>query len=359
MTTSKRFHLGLVVGKFSPLHLGHEHLIEVARQACNHVLVLGYSQPAFPGCDRARRHAWISRRFPDVINIQVDDADIMRRCEERGIPHRAIPLNTELDLAQQSYLAWLLDGPIGQRPDAMFGSEHYIEPCATLLSQHFGKEVTPICVDLLRTLHPISATRIRQDVHAARPWLSASTYVDFVPRVVLLGGESSGKTTLAQALAERHGTVWVPEYGRERWDLQQGQLSLDDLIDIGRVQILREDEHHRQANRWLFCDTSPLTTLGYAGWMFGKQPQHLLEMAERRYDLAILCHPDFAFVQDGTRRDDTFRLTQHEWYRAQLTARQMPWIDAFGNLPQRVAQVDQALASLTQTGKGPRARHNQ
>ena len=93
--------------------------------------------------------------------------------------------------------------------------------------------------------------------------------------------------------------------------------------------------------------------------MFGKQPQHLLEMAERRYDLAILCHPDFAFVQYGTRRDDTFRLTQHEWYRAQLTARQMPWIDAFGNLPQRVAQVDQALASLTQTGKGPRARHDQ
>lgn len=343
---SKLYRLGLVVGKFSPLHQGHEHVIDTARQRCDQVLVLGYSQPDFPGCERHRRAAWVSQRFPDVLNIQLDDAEIQRRCTMLGIPHHPLPDNRQADLVQQHYLAWLLTGPVGLRPDAMVGSEHYIGPCAQVLSEQLGQHVAPVHVDVPRERHPISATRIRQNVHAHRQWLSTHVYKDFVPRIVLLGGESSGKTTLAQALADRHGTTWVPEYGRERWDAQQGQLSLDDLIDIGHVQVAREQDLHLQARTWLFCDTSPLTTLGYAGWMFGQQPPELLALANRPYDLAVLCHPDFSFVQDGTRRDDDFRLEQHAWYQSQLTARRIPWLDARGSLAQRLAQLDQALATF-------------
>lgn len=354
--THKPFRLGLVVGKFSPLHQGHEHVINTARQCCDQVLVLGYSQPDFPGCERQRRANWVSARFPDVLNIQLDDAEIQRRCHARGIPHRVLPHNAEPDIVQQNYLAWLLTGPLSLRPDAMLGSEHYIAPCAALLSQHFGCDVTPVCIDLPREQYPISATRIRQDIHDHRHWLAPTTYQDFVPRIVLLGGESCGKTTLAQALAEHYNTVWVPEYGRERWEQQQGKLSLEDLIDIGREQTAREQALHRQARTWLFCDTSPLTTLGYAGWMFSQQPPMLLELAQRPYDLAILCHPDFDFVQDGTRRNDTFRLTQHAWYQAQLTARGIPWIDVQGHHAQRLMQVDQALAAWQGSGRPQQAR---
>lgn len=348
MQTPKRYRLGLVVGKFSPLHQGHEHVIDSAHRCCDQVLVLGYSQPEFRGCERLRRTAWINDRFPDVINIQLDDAEIQRRCRDRGIAHQPLPHNSEPDLIQQLYLAWLLIGPIGLRPDAMFGSEHYIQPCAALLSEQLGSAVSPVCVDLNRERHPISATRIRQDIHASRQWLAPVVYKDFVPRIVLLGGESCGKTTLAKALATHYRTAWVPEYGRERWDLQNGQLSLDDLIDIGHVQTAKEQALHLEAHSWLFCDTSPLTTLGYAGWMFDQQPTELIQLAERRYDMAILCHPDFEFVQDGTRRDEAFRLEQHAWYLAQLKARGIPWIDVRGHVAERVDQVNTALTELKQ-----------
>ena len=132
-------------------------------------------------------------------------------------------------------------------------------------------------------------------------------------RVVLLGGESSGKTTLAQALAQAEGTVWVPEYGRERWEQRAGRLTLEDLVDIGRIQIEREQALLSQASRLLVCDTSPLTTLGYAQWMFNAQPPALQEAAQHRYDLVVLCAPDFGFVQDGTRRDAAFQREQQAW----------------------------------------------
>ena len=341
-----RYRLGLVVGKFSPLHLGHAQVIDAALAQCEQVLVLGYSQPEFRGCERARREAWIAHCFPSVINVQLDDASIHARCAALGIAARPLPLNTAADAVHQDYLAWLLRGPVGLAPDAMFGSEAYLAPCAQRLSRQLGHPVHPVCVDAGRSAHPISASRIRADVHAHRAWLAPAVYRDFVPRVVFLGGESSGKTTLAAAMAEHFASVWVPEYGRERWEQCAGRLTEADLIDIGRVQAAREEAMHAQAVRFLFCDTSPLTTLGYAHWMFGTAPPALADLARRRYDLTVLCAPDFAFVQDGTRRDPAFRQQQHAWYEAQLAGSDARWIVATGALKQRVAQVAEALARL-------------
>ncbi|WP_286743033.1 AAA family ATPase [Aquabacterium sp. UBA2148] len=353
MNTSASHRLGLVVGKFSPLHLGHEHVIGRAQQACEQVLVLGYSQPSFAGCERARREAWVQRRFPGVINIQIDDDWVRARCAERGLPWRPMPDNLASDEAQQDWLAWLLDGPIGLRPDAMFASEPYLGPTCERLARTWAQPVTPVSVDPHRARHPISARTLRQDVHAHRTWLHADVYRDFVQRVVLLGGESSGKTTLAEALAQAEGTVWVPEHGRDRWLACGGQLTLQDLVDIAQTQVAHEEARLSQAHRWLVCDTSPLTTWGYAGWMFQQQPPELTQAAMRRYDLIVLCEPDFGFVQDGTRRGADFQREQHAWYEAQLLQRTEPVLRVGGPLAQRVAQVQAALAELSQRGVQP------
>ena len=79
----------------------------------------------------------------------------------------------------------------------------------------------------------------------------------FVHRIVLLGGESSGKTTLTAALADHFKTIWVHEYGRELREQQQGILSEEDLLKIGHEQIRRKEHALRSANGYLFCDTSP------------------------------------------------------------------------------------------------------
>lgn len=346
-TALTRHRLGLVVGKFSPLHRGHEHVIQQAQQACEQVLVLGYSQPNFAGCEPSRREAWVRRRLPGVINLQIDDTWVRDCCARLGLPWRPMPDNQASDEAQQGWLAWLLDGPIGLRPDAMFASEPYLVPTCNRLARTWGHGVTPVSVDPDRTLHPISARTLRQDVHAHRKWLHPDVYRDFVGRVALLGGESSGKTTLAEALAHAEGTVWVPEYGRARWQACGGHLSLGDLVDIARIQVEHEEALLGQAHRWLVCDTSPLTTWGYAGWMFGHQAPELTLAAQRPYDLLVLCEPDFGFVQDGTRRGADFQRDQHRWYEAQLLSRDEPVLRVHGPLAQRVAQVKAALARLT------------
>jgi HTH-type transcriptional regulator, transcriptional repressor of NAD biosynthesis genes len=346
MTSAKAHRLGLVVGKFSPLHLGHEYLIEQALGQCDDVLVLGYSQPVFPGCERVRREAWFTARFPQVTAHMIDDDWLQQRCRERGLPWRPMPDNDAPDAIQQAYLSWLLQGPIDARPDAMLASEPYVFPCAERLSRDLGHAVQGVCVDFYRTRHPFRASTIRGDIHAHRHALSSQVYRDFVRTVVFLGGESSGKTSLAKRLAEKHGTAWVVEYGRELWDRQNGVLTLADLLHIAATQIEREDAQRLEARRYLFCDTSPLTTLGYAGWMFAEQPDELQRMARRSYDLVVLCEPDFSFVQDGTRRDETFRREQHRWYEQSLQVLGMPFVRARGPLAERIETVDRALSEL-------------
>ena len=66
-------------------------------------------------------------------------------------------------------------------------------------------------------------------------------------------------------------------------------------------------------------------------------------MARRRYDLTVVCAPDFDFVQDGCRRDDSFRNAQHAWTLAQLQAQGVPYLLAQGPVAQRVHQVLAAL----------------
>ncbi len=175
-----------------------------------------------------------------------------------------------------------------------------------------------------------------------------------VRRVVLLGGESSGKTTLARALAEALDTRWVAEYGRELWEQLRRTLTPDELVLVAQRQVELEeqaalDPRVRRAG-WLVCDTSPLTTLQYCLHDHGDAPAALRELARRRYDLAVLCEPDFAFVQDGCRRDDGFRAEQHAWTLARLQEQGGALMHAAGAPALRLHQVLARLRAMPVPG---------
>ncbi len=117
----------------------------------------------------------------------------------------------------------------------------------------------------------------------------------------------------------------VAEYGRELWEERAGQLAFADLLRIAEEQVAREQEAAGRAREWLVCDTTPLTTLFYSHVMFGCADPALEALAGRPYDVVVLCQPDFPFVQDGTRQDETFRARQHRWYEAELARRRIPF----------------------------------
>jgi HTH-type transcriptional regulator, transcriptional repressor of NAD biosynthesis genes len=169
-----------------------------------------------------------------------------------------------------------------------------------------------------------------------------------VRRLGLMGGESSGKTTLARALAAQLQTLWVPEYGRQRFEEVRQTLSVEELVHVARQQVAWEDQHAAQgrvlASGWLICDTTPLTTLQYCLHDHGNAPAELQALARRPYDLMAVCEPDFEFVQDGCRRDDSFRREQHQWTLARLTELGQGFVTVFGPRQQRVEQVLKALA---------------
>lgn len=344
-----RFRQGLVVGKFSPLHRGHEALIAYAAARCERLLVLAYSQPALPGCGTAARQRWLDRRVvavhPNVQALSLDDTVMQQRSAAAGLPWQPMPDNCAADQIHQSYLAWMLR-VLDCLPDAMFTSEAYGPNCAATLTARLsrqGHRVEHIAFDPPRQACPVSASQVRRDPVVQRTWLAPEVWADLLPRIVVLGGESSGKTTLAAHLAAALGTRWVPEYGREHWTLRRGLLTEADLLFIAEEQIRREDAAALavagEGGAVLVCDTSPLTTLGYQGWMFGRPAAALQALAGRPYAFTVLCHPDFEFVQDGTRRDDRFRRQQHAWYEAQLGTRGVVPLHACGTLADRVKHV--------------------
>ncbi len=342
---SERFKRGLVVGKFAPLHRGHELLIRSAAAACDELFVISYSRPELPGCGPERREQWLAELFPHVRRLVVTDALLRVR-----LPGVEMPCNDDPDeRAHRRFVGWLCREILGTTVDAVFTSETYGEPFAVELTRFFRERepefsaVRHVLIDLDRRAEPVSGTAVRADVHGQRRFLSPAVYASFVERVCFLGGESSGKSTLTVALARQFETAHVAEYGRELWEQRGGHLVFDDLLDIARCQVRREEEAARQAARFVFCDTSPLTTLFYCREMFGRADLELARLARRPYAMAVLCEPDFPFAQDGTRRDAAFRARQHAWYLEQLGQGTQPWMSVGGSVEARVRTVAAAL----------------
>ena len=164
-------------------------------------------------------------------------------------------------------------------------------------------------------------------------------------RVAILGAESSGKSTLAAALATHYATVWVPEYLREFVDVNGRVPSEGDQYPIAHTQMAREDAGALQASRFLFCDTAPLMTALYSRWYWGRVDAQLAQL-ERRHDYAftLVTAPDSPWEADGLQREsEAVRQTVHQQVLQVLDQRAIPYLLVTGSLPQRVLQATRYL----------------
>ncbi|MEP3891108.1 MAG: AAA family ATPase [Hellea sp.] len=330
------FKTGLIVGKFCPLHKGHQYLIETALKACERLVIISYAKPGYLGCETQKRRDWLEELYPETIRLVVDDNWLL----DRGTSlFKCVPHDDADEETHRYFTAWLCHSVLGETADAIFTSEDYGDGFARAVSEYQRSPAKHICVDKARDVVPISGTKIRENPAHNRGYLSDVVFRSFIKKAVFLGGESTGKSSLAEMLAARLGTQYAPEYGREIWEQKKGQLSFEDLLHIAQTQIKREASLLPTSRDWLFCDTSPLTTLFYSDSMFGKTDPELEKLSQLTYDVTFLCAPDFEFVQDGTRQGAAFRERQHQWYLSALKQRAIDYVLLKGPMEERLNVV--------------------
>ena len=315
---------GLVFGKFMPLHRGHQLLIDAAQADSDDITIGVYdSEPPgeYPPMPVELRLEWMRRLYPHVEQI-VPLPDTWRHDPNRDTP--------EYGRRYAEELAYL--GPF----DRVYTSE----PGYTLFAETLGAQ--HVVVDAARTLMPISGTMIREAPFEHRGFMDPIVYSSLVQKVVLVGTESSGKSTLAEALAHEFDTVWVHEFGRELWEAQDLKGTFADHLKVGRRQHEREEAARRNARRYVFCDTNAWTTLHWSLRSYGTADARLYELVERTIGeyVWILCEPDFGWIQDGTREmADGEALRFHEQQLEDLVRRGIPHTSVSGPVSDRVERV--------------------
>lgn len=169
-----------------------------------------------------------------------------------------------------------------------------------------------------------------------------------VLRVAILGAESTGKSTLAAALAARYRTLWVPEYLREFVETRQRVPFEGDQAFIAGMQVEREEEAARQASGVLFCDTTPLMTAIYSRFYWHRVDEAVASLAEpHAYALTFVTAPDTPWEPDGLQRESAqVRAHIHEQVLRMLDARAIAWHLVQGAPDARVEQVVRLLSDM-------------
>ena len=141
-------------------------------------------------------------------------------------------------------------------------------------------------------------------------------------KVVLIGSECTGKTTLAAELARHYGAEWLPEYVRGYAESKGAPLDAGDVEPIARGQIAAQDAALERAGRLLLLDTDLLSTVVYAEHYYGSCPAWISALAvARRADLYLLCEIDVPWTADPQRDRRDTREAMQALFRRALTSR--------------------------------------
>lgn len=311
---------GLVIGKFYPPHAGHHYLISEAERQADQVVVLVCDRDGqeISGTLRAR---WLSEMHPNT--------------DVRVIPD---------ELPEDDSAAWaaFTREVLGYTPELVFTSEDYGDAYA----RHLGSR--HVLVDKARNRYPVSGTAVRSDPYGNWEYLSAPVRAHFVRRIVVVGAESTGTTTLARDLAEHFNTVWVPEYGRLFSEAAATDPAFrwcsEDFVHIAKQQNEMEDVLARSANKVLICDTDSFATGLWHERYMGEWSDTVEQVARsRRRDLYILTGDEIPFVQDGLRDGEHIRHKMHQRFIDVLSSRNFPWVSVSGSRKQRKKQAILAI----------------
>ncbi len=329
---------GLVFGKFLPLHRGHLFLIATAATRCDELhIVISYLESdnkkliaQFAGRDitKSDQLSWLNEAFGGMDFIKIHLID-----------------ESKLPPYPHGWEAWatLVKSELRFEPELVFTSEPAYD---TGLKKYFPQS-THVIVDPKRECVPISATKLVEG-GMIKNWeyLAGPCRAFFARRVVMVGTESCGKSTLVRYMANLYATSWAEEYGREyvRNELSghEDELTYEDFPRIAAGHWQVQAKAMRHANRIVFIDTDAIVTQYYCQAYTGKPHPAVEEFISRqRYDLVLFLEPDLTWVADGMRLmgDERQRIKNNETIKAMYRERGIRYTPIAGSCQERLTKA--------------------
>lgn len=298
---------GVWVGKVSPPHRGHVNAIIQASTQCETLYVVVshneklekemYEGTNIKHISLKQKARWLSIELSNLEHIKVLMLD------EENIP--AYPYGWE----KWSYR---LKSLIPENIDVIFGGEPSYKEEG--YSKYFP-DTDYVIYDKDRIRYPISATEIRQNPYKNWDYILGSARPFFTQKVLVVGTESCGKSSLVKMLAKIYNTSWAQEEGRyysQRYmGTNENVFELEDFYNICLEQRASEDHALKTANKITFFDTEATITQYYCKMYLGEYNSKIETLIDsNRYDLVLYLSPDVKWVSDGFRwsSDDELRL---------------------------------------------------
>jgi HTH-type transcriptional repressor of NAD biosynthesis genes len=341
---------GLIVGKFYPPHAGHHRLIDAAARACDEVTVV-VAPSTVESIPLADRLAWLRETHAATPHVRF-----------AGI-HDDLPVDYGSEQAWEAHCALFRAAAGHRRVDAVFSSEVYGEE----LARRF--DARHVMVDPGRLEVPVSGTAVRADPVANWAFLSPPVRGWFARRVVVVGAESTGTTTLARALAAQlrlrggafAATTWVEEYGRTLTSLKMAGLApgrgiadlvwtREDFVNVAREQNAAEDAAARSGGPILVCDTDSFATAIWEERYLGSASSPVRHAARKPALYLLTSHEGVPFTDDGMRDGEHLRAWMTGRFRAELAAAGVPWIELGGSYRARLTRAVRACDELLARG---------
>lgn len=318
---------GLTLGKFAPLHKGHQLVIETALAEVDHLVVLIYDSPEVIELPLAVRAGWIRDLYPKAEVIEVT-----------GGP-TAVGNTPEIQEMHERFIL----GILGERRITHFYSSEFY-------GEHMSRALGAVDrrVDPGREKVPVSGTLVRAQPFENRGFLHARVYWDLVRKAVFLGAPSTGKSTLAETCARMFRTAWVPEYGREYWEQHQvdRRLSLEQLVEIAEAHRAREMSAVTSARNVLFVDTDASTTAQFSRYYHRRvhpELDHYEGQCRDRYDIFFLCDTDIPYEDTWDRSGAVNREDFQRAIIANLEERGIQYHLLTGSIEERIHRVKKIL----------------
>ena len=172
-------------------------------------------------------------------------------------------------------------------------------------------------------------------------------YKTKVKRIAIIGPESTGKSKLAQELAEFYYTEWVPEFARFYLDRLDRDYQEADLLEIAKAQLTWEDDRAILADKYLFCDTNLVVLKIWSQDKYGKtDPWIVDQISQRKYDFYLLSYIDIPWKDDPQREHPQRRKEFFNIYLNFLESNQLPYGIVMGIEDDRLACAIKLLENI-------------